>query len=70
MHLPDSPAIPAYLDLLKVCLAGMLHEETYRPLNPGRILLSPLHRRTRPPRLARVWLREPGVRNTNRPKSD
>lgn len=30
----SSPAISLYLDLLKTCLSGTLHEETYRPLAP------------------------------------
>jgi O-methyltransferase len=36
MSLPESPAIAAYLELLKTCLSGTLHEETYRPLNPDK----------------------------------
>lgn len=30
----DSPAISLYLDLLKTCLSGTLHDETFRPLAP------------------------------------
>ena len=32
----DSPFIALYLDLLKACLTGSLHEELYRPLAPAR----------------------------------
>ncbi len=34
MTLSDSPAIPAYFDLLKKCLTDTLREELYRPLLP------------------------------------
>lgn len=31
----DTPALQLYLDLMKTCLSGMLHEETFRPLAPS-----------------------------------
>lgn len=32
MPLPQHPAIPAYLELMKTCLSGMLHETVHRPI--------------------------------------